>query len=208
MVTVDLEEWRQKLLASPWVADAAVRRLLPGGVAVQIIEREPLAIGRIGDRLYLVDDDGNLIDEYGPNYASFDLPIIDGLAAANNAGGLLVDEARAALAARLLAALRARPDLAGRVSQIDVTDVHDAVVLLKDDTAYVRLGEERFVERVQSYLDIAAVLREQIPDIDYVDLRFDERVYVRPQGIEGGGRPQPASSVRGGRLQPALGVRN
>ena len=191
MVTVELEEWRQKLLASPWVADAAVRRMLPGTVAVQIVEREPLAIGRIGDRLYLVDHEGNVIDEYGPNYASFDLPIIDGLAAANDAGGPLVDEGRAALAARVLAALQARPDLAGRVSQIDVTDAHDAVILLKDDTAYVRIGEEQFVERMQSYLDIAPVLREQIPDIDYVDLRFDERVYVRPQ------------AVRGGRLQPA-----
>ena len=84
----------------------------------------------------------------------------------------------------------------------------NAQLLLKDDTAYVRLGEERFVERVQSYLDIAGVLREQIPDIDYVDLRFDERVYVRPQGIDRGGPLQPAAAVRGGRLKPAQGVRN
>ncbi|MGE0445335.1 MAG: cell division protein FtsQ/DivIB [Vicinamibacterales bacterium] len=192
MVAVDLEEWRGKLLTSPWVEDAAVRRMLPGSVAVQIVEREPLAIGRIGDRLYLVDRDGNVIDEYGPNYASLDLPIIDGLEAANTAGGLLIDASRAALAARVLAALQARPDLAGRVSQIDVSDVHDAVVLLKGDTAYVRIGEEQFVERMQSYLDIAPVLREQVPDIDYVDLRFDERVYVRPQGSGRAGRLQPA----------------
>ena len=46
MVTVDLERWRQKLLASPWVADAAVRRVLPGTVAVVISERQPMGIGR------------------------------------------------------------------------------------------------------------------------------------------------------------------
>ena len=182
MVTVDLEGWRQKLLTSPWVADAAVRRVLPGTVAVVIAERQPMAIARLGDELYLLDQRGSIIDEYGPNYAEFDLPIIDGLASAGGAGGLLVDESRAALAVRVIAGLQARPDLAKRVSQIDVTDVHDAVLILKDDTALLRIGEEQFAERLQSYLDLMPALRERIPDIDYVDLRFDERVYVKPQG--------------------------
>ena len=91
MVTVDLDGWRQKLLTSPWVADAAIRRVLPGTVMVVISERQPMAIGRIGDQLYLLDQRGSVIDEYGPNYAEFDLPIIDGLAASANAGGLLID---------------------------------------------------------------------------------------------------------------------
>jgi hypothetical protein len=60
--------------------------------------------------------------------------------------------------------------------------VRDAVVILKDDTALIRVGDERFVERVQSYLDLARRLKEQVPQIDYVDLRFDDRIYVRPQG--------------------------
>ena len=40
-----------------------------------------MGIGRIGDGLYLIDQRGAIIDEFGPNYAEFDLPIIDGLAA-------------------------------------------------------------------------------------------------------------------------------
>ena len=79
MLTADLEAWRRKLLESPWVADAAIRRVFPGTVAVAITERQPLGIGRISDSLYLVDSRGIVIDEYGPNYAEFDLPIIDGL---------------------------------------------------------------------------------------------------------------------------------
>ena len=109
-----------------------------------------------------------------------DLPVIDGLAAAPRDGAALVDEPRAALAARLLAELEPRPDLAGRVSQIDVSDVRDAVVLLKDDTAFLRLGDEQFTDRLQSYIDLAPALRERVDGIDTVDLRFDERIYVRP----------------------------
>jgi len=182
MVTADLEAWRQKLLNSPWVADAAIRRVLPGTLTVAISERQPMGIGRIRDSLYLVDQDGGIIDEYGPNYSELDLPIIDGLAAGVRPGGTLVDEARAALAGRVLADLRPRPDLLGRLSQIDVSDPRDAVVILKEDTALVRIGEDRFADRIQSYIDLSPALRDRVPHIDYVDLRFDERVYVRPLG--------------------------
>jgi cell division protein FtsQ len=181
MVTVDLEASRRKLLNSPWVADASIRRIFPGTLEVWITERQPMGIGRIRDDLYLIDETGTIIEEFGPNYKEFDLPIIDGLAAARRAGSTLVDEGRAALASQLLAELQKRPGLAKRVSQIDVTDVRDAVVILKDDTALLRVGDERFVDRIQAYLDLVPALRERVPEIDYVDLRFDERVYVRPQ---------------------------
>ena len=190
MVTADLERWRQKLLTSPWVADAAIRRELPGTLSVVISERQPMGIGRIRDSLYLIDRRGTIIDEFGPNYAEFDLPIIDGLASAR-AGATLVDEPRAALAVRLINDLQRRPDLASRISQIDVTDPRDAVVILKGDTALVRVGNERFTDRLQSYIDLMPTLRARVPDIDYVDLRFDERVYVRPS--RGRGRRQSGS---------------
>ena len=180
MLMLDIELWRQKLLASPWVADAAIRRVLPGTINVVVSERQPMGIGRINDDLYLVDDRGGIIDQFGPNYAEFDLPVIDGLAAAPRDNGPLIDEGRAALAAHVLAALQGKPSLARRVSEIDVSDVHDAVLILKGDTALVRVGSEQFAERLQSYLDLAPALRERVASIDYVDLRFDERVYVRP----------------------------
>lgn len=194
MVSVDLDVWQTRLMSSPWVADAALRRVLPGTLSVAISEREPIGIARIHDRLYLIDDRGMAIDEFGPNYAEFDLPIVDGLAG-GPASGALVDETRAALAVRLLAELRSHAALAGRVSEIDVADGRDATVILKGDTALLRIGTERFAERLQSYVDLAPALRERVPDIDYVDLRFDERVYVKP--AEGSGR-RGAGTAGGG----------
>ncbi len=66
------------------------------------------------------------------------------------------------------------------MSQIDVSDLHDAVVILDGDPALLRLGDSDFVARLQQYLDLGAALRERVAAIDYVDLRFDERLYVRP----------------------------
>jgi cell division septal protein FtsQ len=75
------------------------------------------------------------------------------------------------------------------VSQIDVADAHDAVVLLDDDEALLHLGDDKFLERLKSYLEVASALHDRVPDIDYVDLRFEDRVYVRPRG---GGTPVAA----------------
>jgi cell division protein FtsQ len=180
ILTADLTGYRKRLMESPWVADAELRRVLPSTVEVFVSERRPMGLCRLGSALYLIDPHGTLIDEFGPQYSEFDLPIIDGLTRTPNGGQPVVDETRADLAARLIDALSARKDLAQRISQIDVADAHDAVVLLQNDGALLHLGEDKFLERLQSYVDLASALRQRVPDIDYVDLRFDERVYVRP----------------------------
>jgi cell division septal protein FtsQ len=182
ILTIQLGEWRERVLTSPWVEDAAIRRVLPSTLEITVRERRPMGVGRIGTTLYLVDPHGVIVDEYGPNYADIDLPIIDGLSAPPPRGAGLIDAARAEFAARVLAALAAKPDLVKRVSQLDVSDVHNAVVILDGDTALLRLGENDFAERLQQYLDLAPALRARMAAIDYVDLRFDERLYVRPAG--------------------------
>jgi cell division protein FtsQ len=178
LMWTDLDAWRRRLLASPWVRDAALRRSLPSTVEVVVLERQPIGIGRLAGEMYLVDDRGVVIDQYDPQYADLDLPIIDGLSAPPGEG--MTDERRADLAARVIAAFRAKPDIARRLSQVDVSDVHNASVILTGDPAVIELGDDRFLQRIQSYLELAPTLRERVPDIEYVDLRFDERIYVRP----------------------------
>jgi cell division protein FtsQ len=185
----DLDGWRSKLLESPWIRDASFRRSLPSTVQVTVFERTPIAIGRMGGRLYLVDERGVAIDQYGPQYASLDLPIVDGFTA--NGKDDKADAARGELAARLIMALREKPGVARRLSQVDVSDVHNASILLTDDPAELRIGDDHFLGRVESYLTLSSALHERVPQIDYVDLRFDGRVYVRPAGKAG--RPRPAA---------------
>jgi len=180
ILTADLPGYRRRLLESPWIADVAMRRVLPATVEVFVSERRPMGVCRLGSALYLVDPHGTLIDEFGPQYAEFDLPIVDGLVRQPSSGRPSIDEGRAELASRVIDALAQRKDIARRVSQIDVHDSHDAVVMLQDDAALLHLGEDHFLERMQSYVDLAPALRQRVPDIDYVDLRFDQRVYVRP----------------------------
>ena len=180
IIWTDLDAWRRRLLASPWVRDAALRRSLPSTVEVMVFERRPMAIGRVNGDMYLVDERGIIIDSYGPRYANFDLPIVDGLGVSSADTGSMTDEARAELAARLIGSIAATPAIARRLSQVDVTDLHNATVILSGDRAVIQLGEDQFLPRLQSYLGLAEALRERVAEIDSVDLRFDDRIYVRP----------------------------
>jgi cell division septal protein FtsQ len=200
ILTADLPLYRQQLLESPWVADAAMRRILPSTVEIFISERAPIGLCRLGSDLYLLDRTGILIDEFGPKYASFDLPLIDGVVRRPAGANPVIDERRTALAASVIDAVAPHKTLAARLSQIDVTALDDAVVLLDDDAAFLHLGTDRFVERLKTYLEIKPALRERVADMDYVDLRFGDRVYVRAAGgktpQEVPARPQGTSGRR------------
>ena len=185
ILTVDLDEFRARLMASPWVADVALRRLLPSTIEVFVSERRPIGVCRLGSDLYLLDRTGAIIDEFGAQYAEFDLPIIDGVVRPPSGAEPAIDARRTALAASVIDALAGHPSLSSRLSQIDVSDPHNAVVLLDGDPALLHLGSERFAERLQSYVEIAPALRDRVADMDYVDLRFDRRLYVKPAGTSG-----------------------
>jgi cell division protein FtsQ len=184
----DLRGWSRHLRQSSWIKNATFRRSLPSTVEVLIEERSPIAVGRLGEGLYIVDSEGVVLDEFGPAYADFDLPVVDGLSSRKVGPGGVTDEQRAALAARVVAALAAKPAVAGRVSQIDVRDPENAIVILSGDSTVLYLGQDRFLQRIEAYLELGAALRERVPAIDYIDLRFDEargrdrRIYVRPAG--------------------------
>jgi len=197
MLTVNLEAYRQRLVASPWLRDGTLRRILPSTVEIRVTERRPVAIARFGDRLHVIDEGGTVIDRHGPRFAGFDLPIIDGLAT-HDTPGTVVDPGRLALAVRLLEQLDPHAELLGAISQIDVSDPYDAVVLLNDDPVLLHLGGERFVERLRFYAELAPALRARVADIDYVDLRFGHRVVVGRAGDPTSARAAPRNQlVRG-----------
>jgi cell division septal protein FtsQ len=189
ILQVDFDRYERRLRDSPWVADVTLFRALPAKVRIRIVERTPLAIARIGQLLYLVDASGVVIDEYTPIYRDFDLPVVDGLVPPRDGRvqvsdtGPLVDPGRAALAQSFWLALEAHPGLRDSLSQIDVSDPLDVVVLLDDDAALLHLGTGRFAERLLRYLDVRKTLQQQFETLDYVDLRFDERVYVRGKKV-------------------------
>jgi cell division septal protein FtsQ len=182
ILLADIDHYRHALLDSPWIGDVTIRRQLPSTVAIEVTERVPMILAHLADRVYLVDRTGAIIDEAGPQYRDFDLPVVDGLGVTDPSGRLGVDKWRVSLVERFLNALGAAPTLRARISQIDVSDAHDVTVMLERDSTAVRLGDAHFVDRLQRYLALVPALREKLADLDYVDVRFDNNLFVMPRG--------------------------
>ena len=178
LLRVDLDEYRRRVLDSPWVADVTLWRRLPSTIEVRVKERVPMAIARVSDHLFLIDRTGVIVDEFGPQYREFQLPIIDGLIDAPVAGRSTPNTDRVHLAARFVDAMASAPELRRRLSQVDVADSRNVKVLLEGDLAWLYLGDDAFGDRLRSYLEIAAALQERFPESDYVDLRFYPRIFV------------------------------
>src|SRR5688500_15191303 len=53
ILTIGLAEWQRRLLSSPWVAEARLRRVLPSRIDIFIRERVPIGLGRLSGALYL-----------------------------------------------------------------------------------------------------------------------------------------------------------
>jgi cell division protein FtsQ len=171
ILALDIEALKGRLRASPWVADATVSRALPDTIRVEIRERVPLALAEL-DRLYLMDEDGGLIDIYGPRTGAFDLPIVLGL------GG--VEEAsrreRARRAGALLADLA---ELGSELSEVYVEPSGDLRVVLRGRGEVLLFGEAPHRPRLVTFLGLRRELAEKAPNAEHFDLRFRGRIFAK-----------------------------
>ncbi|MEO7192862.1 MAG: FtsQ-type POTRA domain-containing protein [Vicinamibacterales bacterium] len=189
ILRADLDRYRSQLMSSLWVGQVTLWRVLPSTIGIRVVERVPMALARIGTQLFLVDDTGIVIDEYSSAYRDIDLPVVDGMSPAGSKGrALRLDTVR--LTTALMGDLSHRASLLQAISQIDVSNPHDARVMLTNDDVWLHLGESRFGDRLERYLELRPTFHERFEEVDYVDLRFDDRIYVH--------RPEKGRRVAGG----------
>ena len=193
ILAVDLDAYRRRLLDSPWVADA--RAAPRAAVDHRVSGHRAAADGAspAGRQLYWSTDAArsSTSTARSTRNSTCRSSTASSRAPASRRAG--VDEP--ACGSRRACSTRSRPPgLGGAVSQIDVRDAHDAVVLLDGDPALLHLGDDAVRRAAADVLELAPTLRERVPDIDYVDLRFDERVMCVPMHATG-----PSDSGRGQR---------
>lgn len=89
MPLVDLSLIRERLLTQPWVADASVSRRLPDTIAINVVEREPVALWQNRGLVKLVDGSGVVLQPVNPDDWP-DLPLIVGPEANRQARALMM----------------------------------------------------------------------------------------------------------------------
>src|SRR5207253_8084133 len=77
LISVDIDRLQRTLERRPWIQQAAIRRVFPDMLAVEVKEREPAAVLRAGGRDLLIGEDGALIvDASQGTYEGF--PVLTG----------------------------------------------------------------------------------------------------------------------------------
>jgi cell division protein FtsQ len=187
ILALDIEALKARLRASPWVADATVTRTLPDTLRVEIRERVPLALAEL-DRLYLMDENGGLIDIYGPRTGAFDLPIVRGLLG-------VAEESRRDRARRAGALLADLGDLAGEVSEVYVESSGDLRVVLRGPGEVLLFGDPPYRQRLLTFLSLRQELAEKAPGAAHFDLRFRGRIFAKRPGVPPPSEPGAAPSL-------------
>jgi cell division protein FtsQ len=178
---VPLHERRKELEEIPWIERATVMRLLPDRIRVSVVERQPIAFVRQGQQIGLVDANGVLLTMPAAMMAqhNYSFPVVTGI----NAGDPLGErKARMAVYQRLLAELDSNGQhISGQLSEIDLTDIEDAQVLMPEQggDVLIHFGGDRFLERYQRYKSHIAEWRQQYPKLSGVDLRYDQKVVLQ-----------------------------
>jgi cell division protein FtsQ len=177
---VPLAERRKQLEDIPWVERATVMRVLPDQIRVSLIERQPVAFVRQGQRVELVDSNGVLLEMPAAMMAQhhYSFPVVTGLDPQDPPASR---KARMASYQRLLAELDSNGQhLSEQISEIDLTDSEDARVLMPEQGADIlaHFGADHFLERYQRYKAHIAEWRQQYPNLAAVDLRYEQQVVL------------------------------
>jgi len=181
VLMVDLREVCAAVERLPWVRRAQARKVLPDTLQLTLDERLPTAYVLLGGEIFLTDGTGTVIDRLRPEHPFIGLPVIRGV------DGLPEAELqeRLRLATAMLDELRRqRPAWYDRVSEIEVAEPRRLSVLLGDRTAPIIVGDRDAVARLGKYFSIEAELDRRYDSPEYIDVRYERRLYIKPGGEE------------------------
>ena len=179
LFALDLDGLRKSVELLPWVRTAAVRRIWPDRLMIQVTERVPIAFVRIDDSTQLVDEDGVLLESKSEGLPSFDFPVLMGLESGFETELLARNRKRIDLYRRLTRELDDNgAGLSRDLSEVHLHDAGSVSIVLNDDTVLVHVGADHFQERFRRYLAMSREIKQKYRLLESVDLRFENQVVV------------------------------
>ncbi|MBW1711959.1 MAG: FtsQ-type POTRA domain-containing protein, partial [Deltaproteobacteria bacterium] len=178
LLRLNLKAVRTRLEASPWVAQAHLRRVLPDELRIHLVERRPRAILAAGD-LWYVDDQGQVFKKVNPK-KRLDMPVISGL----DPGQLDLAPAKADLAQSLkILRLLSRPGAPlglNQLSEIQFSPASGAILHPLTQGPRIILGRGLIGLKIKHWRQVKADLTSKglWSQIAYIDLRFKDRAFV------------------------------
>jgi len=170
LVMVSSTKVGQRLLQSPWVRSACVRKEFPGTVLLKIEEAEPFALLDMSGHLFLVDEKGKLLEELKDASVPF-LPVItcdptrekEGLAEALAFAEVMMEKG--------FSSERDRIEI--------IAHTPNELYMIVDGT-HVKIGAGGYEEKLERLIRLEEDMTNMALPVDYIDLRFAHKAIVKP----------------------------
>jgi cell division protein FtsQ len=170
LLTLSGRKISRKMMESPWVRSVAVRKEFPDRLLIDIREAEPFALLDLRGKLFIVDDRGTMLEELG-NIAVPFLPVISGDP---------YREKEAFQEALMFAKAIKKTGLLSRKEHIEIISHKPQEISANLDGMVVKVGEGEYEEKLGRLADIEQEVKSRKISVDYIDLRFANRVLVSP----------------------------
>jgi len=164
LLFLNASQTRIRLLTNPWIEQAAVLKLYPGRLRIEIKERQAFALWQKEGRVYLIAADGAVLETFVPQrFAS--LPLVVGNGAEHGAKDFI-------------ALLKRYPAIAKTVGAAILVAERRWNLHLKDGVD-VLLPEHEPEHALRTLVDLAQSKKLLSRDIVTVDMRLPDRVTVQ-----------------------------
>ncbi len=167
---IDIDHVQRELRALPWVSHIEIEKKLPDTLRIRVTERTPWALVKTGSTLRYADENGVPFAPLSPSVGDPDLPVITAPDAA--------DRQRCAQLIRDLH--QHDPLLYSRISEVRPVAPHAFALFDRDLGTVIYADADHLSEKWRTLYAIANAERFGRGAIDYADLRFADRVVLKP----------------------------
>jgi len=170
LVTLSYKTLSERLLKSPWIKSVSMRKEFPDTLSVSIVEAAPFALLDMNGHFFLVDEKGKLLEKLKGSSVPF-LPVITG-------DPLKKSE----VFSEALNLIRSMNDMgfSSEREHIEVIASKPQELTAIIDGTVVKIGAGEYREKLQRLVGLKDEIKRRQISVDYVDLRFANRVIVKP----------------------------
>lgn len=167
----DLNEIRQKVERLDYVKSAAVSRVLPDGVRVQLVERLPKAMVRLNGTDFWADEEGAIIAQVSKSDARLPF-VLTGWDEGKTDEAVKKNQQRVKIYGKMLEEWKTF-ELDKRVREVNMADLTEPKATVEDsgETVEIVLAKDNFGKKLQNGLENIAGKGKQVAGIDVSEVQ-------------------------------------
>ena len=170
LFTISTRGISAKLLKSPWIKNVSVRREFPHSVLIRLDESSPFAILEMKGHSFLIDETGKMLEEM--KGAIPFLPVITADPFGDRQNFMEALHLARVLKDKKVATERGRVEIMAGEGPESISMVLDRVL--------IKIGQGDYEQKLSRLFELEGEIKKRAIAVDYVDLRFANRVVVKP----------------------------